>query len=332
MEGSVQSSRERLRINAQLIDAESGAHLWAERFDKPRADLFDMQDEIAARLARNAALEMEAAEVRRVQRERTRDMDSVDLAMRGWAICHQRLSLDSIREARTLFEESLRLDDCNVRALDGLAETLTNEVDFGDPDSRRAELIAAAEAAIAKAEALAPTDARVHFLRGRIHYILRAPEAALREFELAVSLDRNQAWNHSWAGLMNIQLGRAEEAEAHVAEAMRLSPRDPLLWSWYLCIGIADLCLGRLDRAADNLRKAIELNPKSIFSQLYLAAALALAGRDAEAEKACAAGRRLAPGFTVSKWRADTRSSNPVYLAQRERIYEGLRKAGVPEE
>jgi TolB-like protein len=330
LEGSVQRCGSRMRVNVQLIDAENGMHLWAERFDKPLADLFDMQDEITVRLARMVEVELWVAEGRNAERERTQNMDAVDLAMRGWAVHHQRLTLDSVRKARKLFEDALRLDDANVRALLGLVETLTAEVDL-DPDSDRAELIRVAEAAISRAEALAPGYAWVHHYRGRMRYVLQAPAQALREFELAVDVDRNQPWNHAWIGRMKTLLGRAEETEADVAEAMRLSPRDPLLYSWYMFLGIADLCLGQLDRAADHLRKATELNPQHANCAYYLAAALALAGCDAEAAAACAAGRHLAPSFSVCKFRANARSNNPVFLAQREDIIMGMRKAGVPD-
>ena len=94
MEGSVQGGGDRIRVNAQLIDTETGAHLWAERFDKPRADIFDMQDEITTRLARTVGIELIAAEGRRAERERPNNMDAVDLTMRGWAILNQPLSLD----------------------------------------------------------------------------------------------------------------------------------------------------------------------------------------------------------------------------------------------
>ena len=98
MEGSVQGGGDRIRVNAQLIDTETGAHLWAERFDKPRADIFDMQDEITTRLARTVGIELVAAEGRRAERERPNNMDAVDLAMRGWAILNQPLSLRRDRD------------------------------------------------------------------------------------------------------------------------------------------------------------------------------------------------------------------------------------------
>jgi TolB-like protein len=119
LEGSVQCSSGRIRINAQLIDAETGAHVWADRFDKARADLFEMQDEITARLARMVDVELVAAESLRAERDHPNNMDAVDLAMRGWAAYRRQLSPGGLRESRAFFEAALRLDENNISALIG---------------------------------------------------------------------------------------------------------------------------------------------------------------------------------------------------------------------
>src|SRR5260221_1628626 len=330
MEGSIQSCEDRIRINAQLIDAETGAHLWAERFDKSRADLFSMQDEVIARLARMVEIELTAAESRRAARERPNDLDSIDLTMRGKAIWNQHLSLDTMRAARRLFEAALRLDNRNVSALLGFANAHLWEVNTYVSDYR-ADQIEAAAAAISKAIALAPTSAGTRFSRGLLLYAMRAPAQALREFELAIGLDGNLALAHAYAGLMKFLLGRSGETRAHVGEAMRLSPRDPLLFHWHFIIGVSDLYLGKVVRAVKSLRKSVELNPSWSLSNFVFAGALALASLPAEAAEACAAARRLAPNFSVSMFRAQAVSDNPIYLAQRKVLYEGLLRAGVPD-
>jgi TolB-like protein len=330
MEGSIQSCEDRIRINAQLIDAETGAHLWAERFDKSRADLFSMQDEVIARLARMVEIELTAAESSRAARERPNDLDSIDLTMRGKAIWNQPLSLDTMRAARRLFEAALRLDNRNVSALLGFANAHLWEVNTYVSDYR-ADQIQAAAAAISKAIALAPTSAGTRFSRGLLLYAMREPAQALREFELAIGLDGNLALAHAYAGLMKFLLGRSGETRAHVGEAMRLSPRDPLLFHWHFIIGVSDLYLGRVVRAVKSLRKSVELNPSWSLSNFVFAGALALAGLPAEAAEACAAARRLAPNFSVSMFRAQAASDNPVYLVQRKVLYEGLLRAGVPD-
>jgi TolB-like protein len=329
LEGSIQSAGDRIRINAQLIDAETGAHLWAERFDKPCADLLDMQDEVTARLVRAIHVELVAAESRRAARQHPDSLDSVDHTLHGWAAWNQHLSLEATRKAGRYFEEALRLDEHNVSALLGVANTLMWEVNMFASDDRASQ-INAAEVAAVKALALASDNAEVHLTYGCILFAMRAPERALREFELAASLDGNLAMAHGYLGLMKLFLGRPRETRAHVAKAMRLSPRDPLLFHWHFFIGVADLYLGRVLHAVKSLRKSVEINPNWGLSQFVLAGALALAGVPAEATAACAVARRLAPNFTIAKFRDEVVSDNPVYLAQRERLYEGLRLAGVP--
>ncbi|WP_377831079.1 adenylate/guanylate cyclase domain-containing protein (plasmid) [Bradyrhizobium lupini] len=331
MEGSVQGGADRVRVNAQLIDTETGAHLWAERFDKPRADIFDMQDEITTRLARTVGIELVAAEGRRAERERPNNMDAVDLAMRGWAILNQPLSLRRDRAACDLFDEALKLDAQNVEALIGVAFYHGNELrTFASIN--RDEQLRIALTAITQALTLAPSNALAHFVHANVLHVSGATERALSELEFAIGLDHNLAWAHADAGFMKVLLGRAEEAEASLTNAIRLSPRDPGLDRWHALLGIADLFLGRLDSALDRLRKSVGLNPNVGMPHFFLAAASALSGRATEAREARNAGLRLDPNFTVARFRNERRSENPTFLAQRERIYEGLRLAGVPEE
>ncbi|MCK1417441.1 adenylate/guanylate cyclase domain-containing protein [Bradyrhizobium sp. CW4] len=329
MEGSVQGGGDRIRVNAQLIDTETGAHLWAERFDKPRADIFDMQDEITTRLARTVGVELVAAEGRRAERERPNNMDAGDLAMRGWAILNQPLSLRRDRAACDLFDAALRLDDRNVEALVGLAFYHGNDLrTFAS--TNRDEQLRFAHMAITEALRLAPSNALAHFVHANLLHVSGATERALRELQFAIALDRNLAWAHADAGFLKVLLGRAEEAEADLTNAIRLSPRDPGLDRWYALLGIADLFLGRLNSALDRLRNSVEMNPNVAMAHFFLAAAFALSGRAAEGREARNAGLELDPHFTVARFRNERRSENPTFLAQRERIYEGLSLAGVP--
>ena len=330
LEGSVQNVGEQFRFNAQLVDAESGAHLWAERFDKQRANLLDMQDEVTARLARNIHIELIAAESRRAAREHPDRFDSVDHTLRGWAAWNRHLSLEAARQARHFFEAALRLDANNVGALLGFANAHMWEVNMYVSNDRAGQ-IRAAEAAATKALALAPESADAHATYGTVLFAMRTPERALREFEFAVSLEANLARAHAYLGLVKVFLGRPRETRPHVAEAMRLSPRDPLLFLWHFFNGVADIHLGRVVHALESLRKSVEINPNWGLSQFALAGALALAGLLADAAEVCTVARRVAPNFTIAKYRAEAVSDNPVYLSQREHFCEGLRLAGVPE-
>lgn len=329
LEGSIQGAADRVRFNAQLLDAESGAHLWAERFDKPRGALFDMQDEVTARLARMVDVELVAAESRRAERK-AGYADSTDLAMRGRAVLNEHMSVEAAHRARDFFEQALRLDECNVAALLGLADAHMWEVNMYVSDDRT-EQIRIADAAVLQALSLAPGNANVRCSRGTVLHAMGMPDRALREFELAIAIDRNLAVAHAYSGLMKFYLGRPVETEAHVAEAMRLSPRDPLLFHWHYIIGSAELYLGRRVQAVIRLRQSVELNSHWPLSHFVLTSALAQAGLAAEAEEMRNAALRLAPHFTVAKFRAQLVSRNPDYLVQRERLCEGLCNAGVPE-
>lgn len=175
LEGSVQSGTDRLRVNAKLIDTESGAHLWAERFDKPRADPFDMQDEITARIARAMDVQLVEAEARRLEREEPKEFDAVDLALRGWTLFSKKVSVAGAREARSVFEEALRIDNANVDVLMGLVETHLWEVN-AYMSQARAEQVSQAEAAMSKASELTPITTRMHFCRAALFIAQRAPE------------------------------------------------------------------------------------------------------------------------------------------------------------
>jgi TolB-like protein len=330
LEGSVQTSDQRLRINAQLIEARTGIHVWAERFDKPHADLLDVQDEITVRIGRCALIALVAFEARRVADKPLDQRDATDHALCGWAIWNHRLSRQAARDAAACFEAALTLDSDNAGALIGLASCLMWEVNMYGSDDRAGQ-IRAAEVAVTRALDLRPNDAEAHVTHATVLFAMRMPERALRTLELAVRLDGHNAGAHAYIGLIKFFLGRAEETRGHVATAMRLSPRDPLLFHWLFFIGVADLYLGRRVRALENLRKSVAINPNWALSQFILAGGLALAGLLAEAAEVCAVARHLGPNFTIAKFRGEVVSDSAIYLAQRETMYEGLRLAGVPE-
>ena len=273
---------------------------------------------------------MIAAESRRAARERPGRLDAVDHTLLGWAAWNRNLSLDSARQARRFFETALRLYEHNVEALIGFANSHMWEVNMSYASDDRAAQIRAAETAAKEALVLAPDSAEAHVTYGTILYAMRVPERALREFEFAIGLDANLATAHAYLGQLKFSLGRAPDTRAHVAEAMRLSPRDPFLFHWHFFIGVADVYLGRVVHGIESLRKSVEINPNWGLAQFVLAGALALAGLLAEAAEVRAVAQRLVPNFTIARFRAGAASDNPVYLAQRDQFYNGLRLAGVP--
>ena len=223
LEGSVQRGGNRMRVNVQLIDAETGNHLWAERFDKPLADLFDMQDEIVARLANALNAQLVAAEARRA--EQAPNPDSMDLYFQGLAWMNKGRIPDNVTRARSFFDRALTADPDNVDALVGSAYANGAEGAHLFVTDRTAAF-AAAEAKLTKALSWVPDHALGHMYLGLVHIFTKRAAEGIAECEHALQLDRNLAVAHFAIGLAKVFIGRAEETEAHIAEALRLSPRD----------------------------------------------------------------------------------------------------------
>ena len=328
LEGSVQRGGNRLRVNVQLIDAETGNHLWAERFDKPVADLFDMQDEIVSRLANALDAQLIAAEARRA--ERSAHSDAMDLYFRGIARLHNGMTDEHMAQARGFFERALALDPRSIEALVGTAIVDFNRgANFSTDD--RAAPFAAAEATLIKALSMDPQHAQAQMYLGIVHIFTARAAQGIAECEQALALDRNLANAHGFMGLAKVFLGRGTETEAHVHEALRLSPRDIFAYRWIMFVGIAKLWQGADAEAVAWLRRSIEANRNFPFTHFLLAAALAWMGALDEACAAVQAGFAINPSFSLRRYRAGASSENPTYLAGRERVYEGMRIAGVPE-
>jgi tetratricopeptide (TPR) repeat protein len=328
LEGSVQRSGKRLRVNVQLIDAETGIHLWAERFDKPVIDLFDMQDEIVATLANTLDAELMAAEARRS--ERSPSPDAMDLCFQGKAWMNKGISPEVTVQARGFFERALALDPGNIEALVGVAIV---DVTFGPgflADDRAARLVSA-EAAATKALSLAPNHATAHVLLGVVKIFTNQGSQGIAECERALALDRNLADAHAWIGIGKYSIGRAEETEAHIHEALRLSPRDIHAFRWMWILGLAKFQLQDDAEAAAWMRRSLEANRNQPIGHFLLAAVLAQLGMHGEALASVQAGLVFDPGFTIKRFLAGEASDNPTYLAARARLCEGLRMAGVPE-
>jgi TolB-like protein len=331
LEGSIQRGGNRMRVSVQLIDAETGNHLWAERFDKPLADLFDMQDEIVARLAGALNAQLIAAEARRA--EQAPNPDSMDLYFQGLACDNKGRTPDNVAQPRSFFDRALTADPGNVDALIGSARADVNEGAFlfvTDPMAA----FAAAEAKLTRALSVVPDHALGHLMLGYVEIFTRRAAEGIAECEHALALDRNLANARNLIGIGKIFIGRAEETEAHVAEALRLSPRDSVAYTWMSNAGNAKLHLGGYEQAVAWFRRAIEANRNSTAPYFNLAAALAQLGQLDEARSAVKAGLALNPAYSISRARAawTARSDDPTFLAGAERILAGMRKAGVPEE
>jgi TolB-like protein/Flp pilus assembly protein TadD len=328
LEGSVQRSGKRMRVNVQLVDAQSGNHLWAERFEKPVTDLFEMQDEIVARIANALNAQLVVVEARRA--ERAPAPDSMDLYFQGEAWVNRGITLEHVTKAHGFFVRALALDPANIDALVGVAQM---DADFAialSTDDRAARL-AAAEAGAAQALSLAPDHALAHLCMGVVLCFTNRADRGIAEFERALALDRNLAGAHALIGQSKLLIGRAEETESHVQEALRLSPRDPFAYLWLLTVGFSKGLLGRPEEAVSWLRRSIESNRNFPACRFVLAAALSNLGRTEEARSEVSAGLALDPKFTIANFQSAAWSDNPVFLAQGARLIDDMRRAGVPE-
>ena len=330
LEGSVQRSTNRIRVNVQLIDAESGNHLWAERFDKTVADLFDMQDEIVARLANALNAQLIIAEARRA--ERAPSPDSMDLYFQGMSAYNRGLTPDRLSEARRLFERALALDPNNVDAIVGAART-ESAFAWSHMSDDRATRLAAAEALAVKALSIAPEKAPGHVCLGIVRIYTNRVAHGIAELERALAIDRNLADAHGYIGMAKCFLGRAEETEAHVHNALRLSPRDTFAYLWRTYLGVAKSLSwqGRRRRhaIAPRDRDQPEFPPRAFLSRGRPGGP-----RPARRGACCGEGRAFhgvppSPSAATAPMR---QSDNPVFLAGRRRIFPLMRKVGVPEE
>jgi TolB-like protein/Flp pilus assembly protein TadD len=328
LEGSVQRRGDLLRVHAQLVDAESGNQLWGRRFDKPVANLFDLQDEIVSRLANE--LEAQLTEVEAKRSKRSPHPNSMDLYFQGKALLYKGWTPEYLAQARGLFEGALALDPSNVEAMvwTAVVDLIVGTTYFTDD---RATLVATAEATAAKVLSLVPSHAFAHLVLGVAFLNLNRAAEGMAEFERALALDPNLAEAHAQIGTAKHVMGRAAETEAHINEATRLSPRDIFAFRWFMIVGFAKLQLNQDAEALYWLRRSLEANRNYPFTHFGLAATLALLGSLDEARAAAKAGFALLPSFTIRRFRDGAPSDNSIFLAKRERVYEGMRLAGIPE-
>jgi TolB-like protein/DNA-binding winged helix-turn-helix (wHTH) protein len=327
LEGSVQRDQNRVRVNAQLIDAETGAHLWADRFEEDVADLFKLQDQVVARLAN--ALNYELVRADAETGAHSKNPDLIDLDMRGadalWRF-PQQPTKEGILAIRALFEQALKIDPDDADALGGAAATYLNEYAFGwtNPET---DYEAKVLGQIDRAIALAPRNPWNYSTKSVWLAITGRPKEGLRVADAALAINPNYAAEYTYRALAESYLGQFEQAKSDVQQAMRLSPRDPRLGQWHDKMADAELGLGHFDAAIDESNKAVDAGFKAFFTYLRSAIAHALKGDIDEAKTALAEARRLKPELSV-KWLM----GNKAFSGYSQPWYDALRKAGLPEE
>ena len=331
LEGSVRRMARTVRVNAQLIDAGTGAHLWAEQMDVDQGTLATSQDNfgIASRLAKTLSVELVNVEGRRAPQA---NPDAVDLTMRGWSILNAAPQQDEAKKSVTVFEDALRIDPDNSQARVGLAHALTL-IHRNRWDPERALILARADEAVTRAIALSPNYAHAHYVKAEVLALSGRFDAALATYDRAIALDPNHAAAYVARGRSLIAIGRAAETVAPVEKAIRLSPRDPDLFIWYYVLCHAYTHLARDAQAIEWCLKSTATGKSFWGAWTDLASAYAWRGQKAEAAAAVAELLKVRPGFTVQKLAQDGAgySDNLTFRKEFERIVEGARKAGLPE-
>jgi TolB-like protein len=338
LEGSVLPTGNQVRVNAQLIDADSGAHLWADQFDTPRADLLQTQDEIVTRLARTMDVQLPEAEAARLNRTPVANPDAEDLALRCEVGVRKTGSVgEEANASYRLCERALDADPNNVRALGWLSRKFYLLFAYGrsadkEGDLKRADELASRALALDSNYPMAHSaEAEVRAFQGRLAEAIAEDERALALDPSAVYVYGRLAWDY-------LYLGQFEKTLEFSDKAIRLSPHDPFLEEWYRSRAAANFALKRYDLAIESARQAITIKANNQYGYLNLIPALALAGHEAEAHDAVQNYLATVPSGpkTIAAWKAlaaaYVKMPSPRYLETWDRMIDGLRKAGMPEE
>ena len=333
VEGSVRRAGNQVQVNVQLIDAETGAHLWADRFEADRQDLREAQTEITGRLARTLNIELVRDVGRRIEQEKAVNPDASDLVMRGWAQWRRPFSMENNQEAQPIFEQALTLDPRSVDAKIGLATVLATTLTNGWSSSVQQDE-ARAEQLLFEALGRDANSSMAHFAMSALREAQNRLAEALAEAEAAVALDHNNANAEANLGIKLMWLGRPQAGLSHIERAFQLNPYDPAIGLWYNVLAECHLLLDHVDQAIDLLRKSIAANPRLWYAHLNLAAALGLRGDLDEARAELSQSLKLKPDInSFARQRAAFPFvTGPSWALAEKTVNLGLRRAGFPEE
>jgi TolB-like protein len=328
--GSVRRSSSQVRVTTQLIDAETDAHLWGERFDRDIGDLFALQNEITSRIAIALNLELLAAEADRPIERPT----ALAYTLKGRATWLKPRSRDTYAEAVSLFERALELDPGSVEAQSWLATELAGRVLDRLSGSAAAD-IARAEALVGQALAASPRSPLAHFAKGQVLRVQRRPKEAISEYETVIAFNRNHVNALAAIGWCELYTGSIEQVIPALEQVIRLSPRDPNIGAWYNRTGVVHLLQSHIDKAVVWFEKACSANPALSSVHANLASACALKRETARATAELAEARRLSGDnryTSIARLTAVEYFGVPKVQALFEATYfAGLLKAGMPE-
>jgi adenylate cyclase len=324
LEGSVRKSGGRVRITAQLIDATTGDHVWAERYDRELTDVFAVQDDVTQEIVSVLAVKLSAEDEARLRRVVQVDPDAYDMLLRGLAL-QRRYTQETNVESREFFMKAIAIDPGYARAHANIGYSLSLDVLNGWPEDREATLHKA-EAHIETAIRLDPALPQVHFAASSLYRIRRQLDQALVAIQKAIELEPNYAEGYGSMAMVLIYAGRPDEGLEAVRTSMRLNPFNSFFIYWVL--GQCYFHLERYDEAAVQFERATEANPQFLRGHLLLAATYGQLGRIDDAEWEAQEALTLLPGLTLRQRRAIVPYKKQADV---ERYIDGLRKAGIPE-
>jgi len=337
LEGSVRQSGNHVRVNAQLIAAETDAHLWAERFDRDVGDLFAVQDNITRGIASVLSAQLITAEAARP----TEHPDVLDNILRGRAAANSGWTPDNYSRTIGFFEQALALDPHSTEAQCLLANMLVNRVLRRQTETAAVDVMRADEL-VDQVLATSPSDTFGHYVRGQVLRIKGRCLEAIPEFERAIAANPNFVPAYGNLGRCKILTGSIHEVIPLEEQAVRLSPRDPFLGTLYTRIGYVHLLQSRTDEAIVWFKRALlPARPVAMLREvhLHLASAYALNGETERAAFELAEARRMSRGNTFNiawvkahQYRADPEPPPSIRILEDRTYFAGLRKAGMPEE
>jgi len=321
LEGGVQRAGNRVRITAQLVDARSGYHIWAERYDREVRDIFTLQDEVTKQIVRALAVKVTEAEKARIGRVPTGVLEAYDLVLRGTEE-RKRATREGNVEARRLFTQALELDPQYAAAYAGVGWTLLQSWQFLWSADR--ESVQKARELAERAIALDNTLADAYRLLGQTYLWQKDHERAIDQAELSVALAPNDADGYETLAEILSWPGRADESIRLIRYAMRLNPRYPFFYLWTL--GHAYFLTAQPQQALETFGKLVQQNPNFVPGQAYRAILLIELGRAQEARDAWNAASRISPGASMSDLRERLPYRRPADL---DRILSAVHRAGA---
>jgi TolB-like protein/Tfp pilus assembly protein PilF len=320
LEGSVRKAEDKVRVAAQLVDCETGHHVWAETFDRQLMDVFDLQDDLAKKITAIVTPELEHAEYRRLLAQKPQNLDAWNLVQRGTAELDA-YSKEGNARARELFLRALELDPAYCKAFAGVALSYNRDLMLGHAHSREE----AADNALAnarKAVALDRSDSYAQAILGMAYIWSGQQEEARLSFQRAVELNPSHGYARASLGNILDLMGQSEEGIAMMEDGIRLNPDAPNMRHIYTFLARALIGAHRYDQAVEWARRGTNADPGNPNAQYLLAAGLAHLDRIKEAGVALSRCERIQPGFIAA--RADWRPYQDS--ARNEHILDGIRK------